>query len=264
MPAMPYKILFLDTETTGVEAEDRLCQIAYKTTDVTVCEMYCPPLPIKIAAMATHHITNEMVANRPRFRGSAQCANLQAILAQDGCVLVAHNAKFDVAMLEKEGVSANMAICTLRVARELDKNGVIESYSLQHLRYLLGIYREVAAVAHDAAGDIAVLEKLFDRLLAKVAGAENVPAGAENVTKNVTAEDFGRAVERMIEISKRPSLIRKFKFGKHAGKPLADVAAIDPGYLDWLYRQKRSEETQDEDWIYTLEYYLNRLHVEIA
>ena len=39
--------IFLDTETTGTEEKDRLCQLAYKTEDgVIVNELFKPSLPI--------------------------------------------------------------------------------------------------------------------------------------------------------------------------------------------------------------------------
>jgi hypothetical protein len=62
----------------------------------------------------------------------------------------------------------------------------------------------------------------------------------------------------MIEISSHPSLMNTFTFGKHVGKTVAEVAKIDRGYLQWMLEQKKSNPVEDEDWIYTLEYYLNQ------
>ena len=69
-------------------------------------------------------------------------------------ILVAHNAKFDIDMLIKEDVHPKKVICTLKVARHMDPNGVIPKYNLQYLRYFLGI--KVEATAHDALGDIQI------------------------------------------------------------------------------------------------------------
>jgi hypothetical protein len=49
-----------------------------------------------------------------------------------------------------------------KLARYLDKAGAIPQYGLQHLRYYLDPRVEVAA--HDAFGDILVLERLFKRI----------------------------------------------------------------------------------------------------
>ena len=72
-------------------------------------------------------------------------------------------------MLVKEGIHTPKSICTLKLARYLDPNGVIPKYNLQYLRYFLGI--QIDATAHDALGDILVLEKLFERLFAKMTQA---------------------------------------------------------------------------------------------
>jgi len=94
--------IFLDTETTGTEKEDRLCQLAYKTEKGEIAnKLFRPPLPIKIDSMCVHHITNEMVADKSTFKGSLDFQKLVGLLSDDTNILVAHNAKFDVDMLEK-------------------------------------------------------------------------------------------------------------------------------------------------------------------
>ena len=73
--------IFLDTETTGTEKEDRLCQLAYKTEAGTIVnELFKPPLPIKIDSMCVHHITNEMVANKLAFKDSKDHRKLVDLL----------------------------------------------------------------------------------------------------------------------------------------------------------------------------------------
>ena len=44
--------------------------------------------------MSIHHITNEMVADKPPFKGSDASKKLQVLFANDDSILVAHNAKF--------------------------------------------------------------------------------------------------------------------------------------------------------------------------
>ena len=126
--------IFLDTETTGTENKDRLCQLAYKlATGEIVNELFKPPVPIEIEAMSVHHITNEMVAGKPAFKDSIEYQKLVDLLNDDTNILVAHNAKSDVDMLVKEGIHPKQVICTLKLARHLDPNGVIPKYKLQYL-----------------------------------------------------------------------------------------------------------------------------------
>lgn len=233
---MSYKLIFLDTETTGNQPEDRLCQICYKTEEKLVDELYNPGLPIKIEAMVVHHITNEMVQDKPSFKESPQFSELKKMFEDDG-VFVAHNAKFDKDMVEKEGLSVGKVIDTYRVARHLDPDGKIPSYGLQYLRYFLGI--QIEATAHDAKGDVLVLEKLFERLIGKI-------MEKENISKDT-------AIEQMIDLSQKPIMYKFFKFGKYKNMSIEEVARSDRGYLEWLLDQKRQDSLVDEDMIYTLE-----------
>ncbi len=235
------KIIFLDTETTGTGPDDFICQLAYKTGDEIFCELFKPPIPISIEASSVTHISNKMVKDKPAFKESEHYKMLKNMLEDTNTIFVAHNAKFDIGMIEKEGITPAHTICTLRVARYLDKEHKIPQHKLQYLRYYLEI--EIEAQAHDALGDVMVLEQLFARLQKKI--AEEV--GGE------------KAIEKMIEISSRPSLMYKFSFGKHSGKTVAEVASLDRSYLEWFLSSKEKDSPDDEDWIYTLKYYLGKL-----
>ena len=106
-----------------------------------------------------------MVQDKPPFKESDEYEKLQKLVGDINNVIVAHNAQFDMQMLHMEGISTQRVICTLKLARYLDNNGVIPKYNLQYLRYFLDL--EIEATAHDALGDILVLEKLFSRLSTK-------------------------------------------------------------------------------------------------
>lgn len=239
---MKQTLIFIDTETTGIGPDDRLVQVAYRTTDgVDVNELFNPKQPISIASMAVHHITEKMVIEKPPFEGSTTYQDLMKRF-ENNEIFVAHNANFDVDMIQREGLKVGPVIDTLKVARHLDPESKIESYALQYLRYLLGI--DVEATAHDAWGDILVLEQLFYRLLKKI------------MSENDGTQ--GEAIKEMIRISELPMLYRSIPFGKYKGMKTEEVAKTDPGYLRWLLTQKEEDEDgPDEDWIYTLKYFLH-------
>ena len=238
------KIIFFDTETTGNEPKkDFLCQIAYKTGNEVFNELYKPLIPIPPEASAITHITNKMVADKQAFKGSDGYKKVKELFEDKDSVVVAHNAKFDIAIIDKEDIKPANFICTLRVARALDKDNVIPQYKLQFLRYYLDI--EIEASAHDALGDVLVLEKLYERLLSKIIKEDGI-----------TEE---QAILKMIDISSRPSLMSIFNFGKHNGKAVEEVARIDRNYLDWMLTQKEMNPDNEEDWIYTLKHYLGKL-----
>lgn len=236
------KIIFFDTETTGNTENDFLCQIAYKSGSESFTGLYKPSIKIPPGASAVHHITNKMIADKPSFAESGDLPKIKKLFEEKDTVLVAHNATFDLLMIRKEGIDPKNFICTLRVARHLDPEEKIEKYNLQYLRYLLEI--EVEATAHDALGDVLVLEKLFERLKNKIMEQDNL--------------DEAEAIGKMIEISSHPSLLYTFRFGKHNGKRIEDVIKIDRGYLEWLLEQKLNGDGIDEDWIYTLKHYLEK------
>lgn len=236
------KIIFFDTETTGVDSTDFLCQLAYKADDEIFSELYKPEIKIPPEASAVHHITNKMVADKQSFKESPEYEKIKNLFENENSIVVAHNAKFDIAIIQKENINPKNVICTLRVARALDKENKIPQHKLQFLRYYLNI--EIEATAHDALGDVLVLEKLFERLFNKIKEENNF--NDEETLKN------------MIEVSSRPSLMYSFSFGKHIGKTIADVAKIDPGYLKWFLDTKERDNPEDEDWIYTLKHYLNK------
>jgi DNA polymerase III epsilon subunit-like protein len=183
-----------------------------------------------------------MVADMPAFSESPDYKNIKTLFEDKDTVVVAHNAIFDLAIIKKENIVPPNFICTLRLARHLDPEGKIGKYNLQYLRYLLEL--EVEAEAHDAMGDVLVLEKLYERLKKKVIEEDNL--------------DEEKAIAKMIEISSHPSLFKYINFGKYNGKEIKEIAQMDRGYLEWLLAQKLESDQIDEDWIYTLKHYLGK------
>lgn len=232
------KLVFLDTETTGVDPlVDRLIQVAYKFKGRLTSSFFKPPVPISVKSMSISHITNEMVKDEVEFSTSKMKKDLQEILKEN--ILVAHNAAFDADILYKEGIKTNKFIDTLKIAKYIDPENEIPEYGLQYLRYYLEL--KVDAKAHDAVGDVLVLEKLFEFLFSKM--------------KEKGLEEK-QILDEMIEISSKPLLLRLFNYGKHKGKKVEEVLTYDRNYLEWMLEKKINNEYYDEDWIFTLKYYL--------
>lgn len=238
-------LIFLDTETTGI-TEPRACQIAFYApvkdgSPAIECSLFKPPKPIETGAMATHHITNEMVEGANPFEGSLFKTLLIDHL--NSRILVAHNAKFDIGVLKNEGVETKWFIDTLRVARHILPNR--ESHALQFLRYDLKIdpkqFFDFEINAHAADGDVAILVGIFDHLRKVLA----------HYHKKETYKD---QIIEMVRLTKEPVTLDTIGFGKYRGSKFADVAKMDPGYLKWMLNAEceKPAEEQGEDLLHTL------------
>jgi len=235
-------LVFFDTETTGNGEQDRLCQLAIKERGIAeplVNTTFKPPIPISFGAMAVHHITEKMVADRPLFAEAPEYGDIRNLFEDPDTIAVAHNAAFDVGMLSREGITPSRTICTYKVVSALDTEGALEQYKLQYLRYYFGL--DIEATAHDAMGDVVILEAVFEHLL--------------NWLKETTGSEEA-AIEEMLAISSRPKMYTTIRFGKYRGKTVEEVAQNDPSYLQWLLKEKKKDPAGEADWIYTLEQHL--------
>lgn len=158
------KFACLDTETTGLSplAGGKICEIAVslsqngqKLEEFTT--LLNPGIPMHPDVIAIHGITNEMVRNAPTY--AEVLPRLLALL--DGCVLVAHNAEFDLGFLRAETENCGLrlpdypVVDTLKLAR---KNGRFQRNNLGVIATALGID---AGGAHRAMADVRMTEKVL-------------------------------------------------------------------------------------------------------
>ena len=236
MPLSRKDLVFLDVETHSL-AEPLIIQLAYKREGGSPVTSYFSTggAKIDLKAMAVHHITEETVAGKPPFRGSPEAAEIGRILSSG--VLVAHNATFDAGALRAHGVAVPNVICTLRLSRHLHPEA--EQHKLQYLRYWFAVKPAGEVRAHDAEGDILVLEAVFARLYEDMAAS--LPGASES-----------EVLEAMAEVSSHPSVLATCTFGKHKGTPWAQVPA---DYLKWALEKS---DFDDENVLYTCKFYLER------
>ena len=103
--------IILDTETTGMNMGAGPVHLGHRIIEIGCVEVINrrltgrhfheyirPDQLIDEEAIAVHGITNEFVANKPRFHEVAQ----QFIQFIDGAEIVAHNASFDVSFMDHE------------------------------------------------------------------------------------------------------------------------------------------------------------------
>ena len=203
------KFLFLDTETTGVGEDDRLFEVAYIAGERQHEALFMPangPL-IPLGAQAVTDVTNDMIVGKPLFKDSPEYAELETLL-QDH-ILVAHNARFDVDMLEREGLKVPRFIDTLKLAYRLPKAEELENFKLNYIRHWYQIPNSGGAL-HRALCDTEYLKAIFYKII----------------------EDMPLTEEEMIKITQEPPRPPKCTVGqKHKGKLWKDVPK---DYLDWI------------------------------
>jgi DNA polymerase III subunit epsilon len=124
-------IAFVDLETTGMRAaEDRITEVGIVRVDADPAggppritewsSLVNPGEPIPAVIQVLTGITNAMVAGAPPF--AAIASTIEARL--EGCVFVAHNARFDHGFLKHEFARiarpfAARALCTVKLSRRL-------------------------------------------------------------------------------------------------------------------------------------------------
>ena len=230
--------IFLDIETTGLELSDRICSVGYIFEDGETRECYetfiKPSCKIKTEAMAVHHITNDQVEKASPFSESKALLFLNAH-NDDKHVLVGHNISFDLEMLAKEGfIWQGGIIDTLRCSRHLIEE--IDRFSLQYLRYELGIYKTEALNAKELGITLQAHSALSD--------AFHVQQLYHYLTEMVTEE-------ALMRMSVEPTLLKKLNFGKYKSHYIEEVASQDRRYLEWLLQQDI-----DEDLSFSIRHYL--------
>ncbi len=250
---MPYYVLF-DTETTGNQEEDRVIQFGAIVVDQKgnvepYDELCSSDVEIKLEAMEIHNITPDLIEDKPLATQTKFYKRLEE-LNNEKNFLIAHNITFDLAMIEKEGfVNQYQIIDTLRCAKHLFPD--MPYHRLQYLRYALELYKKeeieankynITIKAHDAIGDVLVMKLFLTKLVGKC--REIYP-------------DYN-PMEKLVELTKTPVLIKKFKFGKYKNKEIVQVAQEDSGYLNWM----RKNMELDEDLKYSIDKALTNTEIE--
>ena len=221
------QVVVIDTETTGFEPEtNSILEIAGRRLGgMWFSGLVKPTTKISFSAMATHHITEDMVENAQSLDNALTFYLPQT---EEGYVFVAHNAQFDKSFLP-EWYQNQDWICTWRVSSHLWPDA--ESHSNQSLRYELALDMadmppQAGGMAHRALYDAWVTSKLFERCL----------------------EESGKSTEELVELTKQPLLLKKVRFGKHRDELWSDVPK---SYLRWILSQDF-----DDDVKYTAEFHL--------
>ena len=237
------RYIVIDVETTGFDHEaDRLVEIACVREDGTFSRtLVCPgDRKISFGAMATHHITPEMVADAPSTLDALGILGLTPPTddwSETPDVLVFHNAQFDRGFLP-EWLRELPYICTYRCSLHLYP--AAESHSNGALWYELGLQHEMppeaGSMPHRALFDALMTRDILEWMINEVA----VTGDDEQINGSFDdCRDY--CLQRLVELTSSPVLLTKCRFGKHRDSLWEDVPSM---YMEWVLGQDFDEDTK--------------------
>ena len=230
--------VIIDTETTGIDEPD-VIELAWMgplhamtPPDQPIERVrFKPRKPIALGALATHHILDEELEEKPQWMG---------VWFPPGRpeYIVGHAIDFDWQAI---GCPTELRrICTLALARRLWPE--LDSHSLAALTYHFAADRRVAREelrsAHGAAKDVELCCRLLGHILAAMPRVQSW--------------------DRLYDASERARVPLHLTFGKYGpksewakasgqlkGLPIGELRRFDPGYLSWLLSGKCDQVNED-------------------
>ena len=235
----------MDLEATGVWAgQDRIVQIAAASIFPdgrvsTWSSLVNPERPIPPAATAIHGITDAMVAPAPTF---AQLASTVAALLSDRDLTGYNVARFDRRLLAAEFGRVGVEDPTVG-ALVIDAYTIFvrqEPRSLDAALRFYGIQEgEATRQAHDASSDV---EATVAVLVAQLNTYPDLPKTVDGLHDWLNPSDPNR-IDTDGKLIWRDD-VATVAFGAQAGTSLADLAASDRDFLEWVLRKDFSDEVK--------------------
>lgn len=225
-------LAFIDLETTGINiSTDKIVEIAIikimpDGTKLVKRKLINPQMPIPQGASDVHGITDEMVKDAPSFK---QVANeIKQFL--DNCDLGGYNSnRFDIPMLIEEFLRAGLEFST-----DNRKNVDVQKvFHMMEQRTLSAAYKFYCDKnldgAHSAEADATATYEILEAQVKRYSQLGNT---VESITKFTGEDDLVDFSRRMIKVNG----VEVFNFGKHKGKPVAEVLKTEPQYYDWMMK----------------------------
>jgi DNA polymerase-3 subunit epsilon len=226
-------LAFIDIEATGTNvAVDRIVEIAMiknmpDGNHSVKRKIINPQIPIAQNISDIHGITDEMVKNAPTFKQVAQ--EIKQFL--DGCDLACYNAyRLDVPMLMEEFLRAEVDF-------DMKNRKIVDVQKIFHMmeqRTLSAAYKfycnKNLEGAHGAETDARATAEILGAQLERYPQLGN---SVDTILKTIGEDNIIDFARRFAYDDKG---VEVFNFGKHKGRPIADVLKAEPQYYDWMMR----------------------------
>lgn len=226
-------IVFFDVESTGLDiVKDRIISLSYIKVFPNGKEergtfFFNPEIPIPEESFMVHHISNEMLADKPTFKQVA--ADIKTLF--EGADIAGFNSnRFDIPILVQELNRADMNLDVTK-ARFVDVQII---YHKREKRDLEAAYRFYCGKEmdnhHDAMCDTETTYEVFKAQLEHyedLGGMSIEELAREYGSHNHNVDLAGRFIynEQGKEV---------FNFGKYKGMLVEDVLKKDIGYYGWM------------------------------
>ncbi|HJW18741.1 MAG TPA: 3'-5' exonuclease [Flavisolibacter sp.] len=226
-------LAFIDIEATGSNVSaDRIVEIAIVKVlpdgNRTVKrKIINPMIPIPASISDIHGITDEMVKDAPTFKQAAH--EIRQFL--DGCDLSCYNAyRLDIPMLMEEFIRADVefdmkgrkVVDVQKIFHQMEQRTLSAAYKFYCNKSLEG--------AHGAEVDAVATAEILNAQLEKY---PQLGTNIDSIIKAIGEEPIIDFARRFIFNDKG---VEVFNFGKHKGRPVAEVLKAEPQYYDWMMK----------------------------
>ncbi|MEC9208820.1 MAG: 3'-5' exonuclease [Bacteroidota bacterium] len=225
-------IVFFDLETTGVQiATDRIVEIAIlkvfpNGNTESKTWLINPSIPIPAETTAIHGISDEKVANEPKFKELAP----EILELIDNCDLAGYNSnKFDIPLLAEEflrvgidfDITNRKTIDVQNIFHKLEQRTLIAAYQFYCNKDLTN--------AHSAEADTTAT---YEVLLAQLDKYEELKNDVDFLA------DFSKIGGKFADMAGFIRFNEKgeeiLSFGKYRDVTLAKIWHDNPGYFSWI------------------------------
>jgi DNA polymerase-3 subunit epsilon len=223
--------IIFDLETTGLNlVTDRIVEISVMKVHPNGNEeiktrRINPEMPIPAEATAIHKITDDDVKDCPTFDKIAK--SLAAYM--EGCDLAGYNLlKFDIPLLAEEFLRAGLNV-------DFRKNKIIDVQNIFHKmeqRTLVAAYKfychKALDQAHNAEADTKATYEVLQSQLDVYPELQNDVKFLSEFSVNNQNFDYANRV--VADKNNEPV----FNFGKHKGRKVREIFAVEPSYYSWI------------------------------
>lgn len=226
-------LAFIDIEATGANAAtDRIVEIAIikylpDGSRTIKRKLLNPQIPIPQIVCDIHGITDEMVKDAPTFKQAAH--EIKQFL--DGCDLSCYNAyRLDIPLLIEEFIRAGVEF-DMKNRKLVDVQKIFHQMEQRTLSAAYKFYcNKPLDNAHSAEVDAAATAEILNAQLEKYPQLGN---NIDSILKAIGEDNIIDFARRFIYDDKGKEV---FNFGKHKGRPIADVLKAEPQYYDWMMK----------------------------